>query len=297
MGENVTFTVHDAPAANDEPQVLVWANCAGALTPEMDAATVPLLVMLTARTALVEPTAWSPNATDVGFAASVAVPAVVPVPVSATVRLGLEALLVTVRLPLFAPVDVGENVTFTVHDAPAASDEPQVLVWANCGRRAHPRDGRRHRAAVGDASPPRAVLVVPTVWFPKATDVGFAASVAVPADVPVPESATVSVGLVAFDDTVRLPLTVPTAVGAKVTLTVHDAPAASDEPQVLVCPYWAEAVMPDSVAAAAPLLVIVTVRAALVVPTVWLPKATDDGDGLRVGLPPPPPEKMRSSET
>ena len=52
--------------------------------------------------------------------------------------------------------------------------------------------------------------------------------------VPVPDRATVSVPLVALLVTVRFAEAEPSAVGAKVTLAVQDAPAARELPQVLV---------------------------------------------------------------
>lgn len=45
---------------------------------------------------------------------------VTPVPVRGIVRVGLDALLVTVIEPLAAPVTVGVNVAVSVFDAPAA---------------------------------------------------------------------------------------------------------------------------------------------------------------------------------
>ena len=52
---------------------------------------------------------------------------------------------------------------------------------------------------------------------------------------PVPDSATVVGLFVALLVTVSVPVRVPEAVGRKLTLTVQDAPAAIDVPQVLVC--------------------------------------------------------------
>src|ERR1700761_468890 len=109
--------------------------------------------------------------------------------------------------------------------------------------------------------------------------------VPLPPLVPVPVRATVSEGLVALLATVRLADAPPAAVGVKVTLTVHEAPAAIDVPQVLVCANGAPAVTEDTVAAALPVLVIVTFWAAVVEPTASLPNATEDGEAVRVALP------------
>ena len=75
-----------------------------------------------------------------------------------------------------------------------------------------------------------------------------------------------------------------------VTLTVQEALAAIDDPQVLVCEKSPVAATPETDAAAVPVLVTVTVCALLVVPGAWLAKDSDDGLAARVadeGLPPP----------
>ena len=58
----------------------------------------------------------------------------------------------------------------------------------------------------------------PTVTLPKLRLVGDTANV--PAAVPVPESAMLSVGFDAFDATDRFPLAAPAPVGAKVAVKV-----------------------------------------------------------------------------
>ncbi len=63
-----------------------------------------------------------------------------------------------------------------------------------------------------------------TVTLPKLN--GEVVAVSAPADAAVPESATVSDGLVASLVTVRVPAGVPAAVGAKTTLNDLLAPAA-----------------------------------------------------------------------
>ncbi len=90
--------------------------------------------------------------------------------------------------------------------------------------------------------------------------------------VPVPVSATV-VGLFeALLAMVSVPVRVPATVGVNVTLTVQEALAAMDDPQVLVCEKSPVAVTPETDAAALPVLVTVTVCALLVVPGAWLAK-------------------------
>ena len=66
--------------------------------------------------------------------------------------------------------------------------------------------------------------------------------------------------------TVRSPEAAPPAVGVNVTLAVQDAPAASEDPQVFVSANGAPAEIDDRLAVAVPVLVTVTVWAALADP-------------------------------
>src|ERR1700749_75583 len=160
-------------------------------------------------------------------------PPLVPVPVSGTVSDGLVALLATVRLADAPPAAVGVNVTLTVHEPPAAIDVPQVLVWAN-GAPALIEE-MLAAALPGLVTVTFWVAVVePTASLPNATEVGDSDSVALPPPelVPVPDRLTALVTPPAL--TVRVPVRLPVAVGANVTLTVQEPPAAIDEPQVLV---------------------------------------------------------------
>src|SRR5262245_28157805 len=107
---------------------------------------------------------------------------------------------------------------------------------------------------------------------------------------PVPERATVVGLFVALLVMVRVPVRAPAAVGRKLTLTVQDAPAAIEVPQELV---WLKSPVtetPDTDAAAVPVLVTVTVCAALVVLSAWVAKVSDEGLVLNVascgGCPP-----------
>jgi len=68
------------------------------------------------------------------------------------------------------------------------------------------------------------VPVLPTVTLPKLTLVGFALNV--PGVTPVPDTGMVSVGLVAVDVTVTLPLTAPPEAGVNETVNVALFPAA-----------------------------------------------------------------------
>jgi hypothetical protein len=107
------------------------------------------------------------------------------------------------------------------------------------------------------------------------------------------------VELLALLATVSDPEAAPLAVGLKVTLTVQDAPAAMELPQVLVSANGAAVEIEETAAATEPVLVTVTDCAALVEPTASLPKATDVGDAFSVAVPVelPEPGKISNSET
>jgi hypothetical protein len=211
----------------------------------------------------------------------------------------LEALLVTVTVPVADPDAAGVNVTEMVQFAPAARLDPQVSVCAN-----GPVTATEEIAAA--APPPLvtvtvwAALVDPVVVLPNVSSAGEAVSDAVAGAVPVPVRETVSGLLVALLVTVRDPVWVPDAVAPYLTETVQFAPAARLDPQVLVCENGPVVATEEIAAAAVPVLVTVTVWAALVEPTVVLPNVSDVGEADNVALPPPDdqlPGKISNSET
>src|SRR5271163_2353402 len=117
---------------------------------------------------------------------------------------------------------------------------------------------------------------------------------------PVPVRAMVSGLPGALLLTDRVPVAAPAAVGANVTPTVQEAPAASEVPQLLDSPNGPVTPIDDIEAAADPLLLMVTVREALVEPTFSLPNDSLDGEAVSVAVPePPPPDpgKISNSET
>jgi hypothetical protein len=76
---------------------------------------------------LVVPTACAAKVNEAGERLTTAV--VAPVPVRLTVWVAGLALSVMVTAPVLVPVAVGLKVTLRVQLAPAATLEPQVLVW------------------------------------------------------------------------------------------------------------------------------------------------------------------------
>src|SRR5437868_1396743 len=161
--------------------------------------------------ALVVPTTWFPNANEVGFTLIAT-----PVPVSGTVNVpaGLPLLLFTalvrmVRVPLFAPSDVGRKVTPMLQLPPPATLVPQL--FATVVFRAKLPEVEILVIAIAELPLFESVtvlmaLVTLVAWFPKASDVGF--TLPVGGRRPVPVNATVRLELAgSFNpEIVRLPV-------------------------------------------------------------------------------------------
>ena len=115
---------------------------------------------------------------------------------------------------------------------------------------------------------------------------------------PVPDRATVSglPGALLFTDSV--PVAAPAAAGANDTLTVQEAPAASDVPQLFDSLNGPVTPIEDIDTALLPGFVTVTDRAELVEPVVVLPNDSLDGDADNA-VPPllAPPGKTSNSES
>ena len=184
-----------------------------------------------------------------------------PVPVRATVCGLPVALSVTVMVPGWLPVAVGVKVTLMVQLAAGATEVPQVLVWAYCVLAA--MLVRLSAAVPGfDSVTVCAALLMPTAWLANVRLVGEKLTLDA---APVPVSATVCGLPVALSVTVIVPGWLPVAVGVKVTLMVQLAAGATEVPQVLVWAYCVLAVMLVRFSNAVPVLVRVTVCAALAV--------------------------------
>ena len=130
-GVKVTEIAQVPAAANDVPQLLVWAKLLAPAPPTeipvIVSAEFPGLDSVTVCAAVVTPTALV-NVRDVGDRTACAA---VPVPVSAAVcgePVAVSATEIAAVRPLIALV--GVNVTEIVQVAPAASDAPQLLVSA-----------------------------------------------------------------------------------------------------------------------------------------------------------------------
>jgi hypothetical protein len=195
-----------------------------------------------------------------------------PLPVSAITVGLLLAVLVMVTAPVRVPEVAGRNVTVTVQEAPTATVE-QLLVWAKSPVAETPE-------TVAEVVPELDTVTVwaadelPTIVPANVRLLGFALRIG-PGATPVPDSGTVLV--IPDVVTVRLPVREPDAVGVKVTLTVHEDPAAMLPPQLLVWLKSPEVLIAVTGAAAVPLLVTVTACGALDVPVATEPKPTAVG--------------------
>ena len=103
--------------------------------------------------------------------------------------------------------------------------------------------------------------------------------------VPVPVSDTVCGLPLALSATESEPVRVPVAVGLKVTLIVQLAPAATLVPQVLVSEKSPVVEMLVMLRVAVPVLVSVTVSAALLVPSTVTGKVRLVGESVTAGAP------------
>ena len=135
-----------------------------------------------------------------------------------------------------------------------------------------------------------AALVVPTPW--EVANVKLAGErLAMGAVTPVPFSAITCGVLPALSAMLTEPTELPAAVGEKVTLMVQIPPAIRDAPQVLVCAKGAVAAIEVRVRVAVPLLVSVTVCAALVEFTICEPKLRALAESVTAGAPSPTPAR------
>ncbi len=219
------------PFADDDET----ANCAGEPDIEMpliSSAAVPPLVKVSARAALVDPTASSPNDSAAADAESVAEPPV-PIPLS-TKATGLAAALCVIERPaIFVPLLSGVKVTLSVQLPPAASvagASGQALLdgaeIANCAASPPSKDTS---LIVSAAVPPFAmsnerVALVRTACESNESPTGEIENDAEP-PVPVPDRTTDVVPTLCTIESVAL--FAPLLVGMNVALNEQLAPAAS----------------------------------------------------------------------
>lgn len=213
---------------------------------------------------------------------------VAPIPESAMFSVGLEALLVTARLPLTVPAACGAKTTLKLG-----------LLWPGLKVKGRLKPLMLNPAPVGVAcmtvklEPPELVSVSGSVSFkptctlpkPRLDCVGLR----VPGLLvtPLPESETVTGLSGASLEIVRFPVTLPGALGVKLMLKVTFWPTATVRGRAgCVRENWlALKTALETATAAVPLLAAVAVNV-LLVPTVTLPKSTVDPLMLKLPLVP-----------
>ena len=178
---------------------------------------IPLLVvfvMVTGIGALAEPTATLPKFSEV-----TELDMVIPKPVSGMTCEPVISLSVIVRLPEAGPAAPGLNVTLIVHVPAAAIVPTQLLVCWNGPVVATLCTVMEVEFLFVKVTGTEA-LVVPTIWFPKFSDVADN-----PMPVPVPVREIVCVPRVLVN--VMEPVRVPKALGVNLNVTVQKCPGST----------------------------------------------------------------------
>jgi hypothetical protein len=135
VGWKVTLIPQCAPAATELPHVFVCVKSDGFAPPNeipvMVRVAVPVLANVTVVALVLWPRSTAPeNVTLEGDNCTCAPLLVAPVPVRLIVSGLPAALSAMVTVPVRVPVVVGWKVTLIVQLEPAATEVPQVLVWA-----------------------------------------------------------------------------------------------------------------------------------------------------------------------
>jgi hypothetical protein len=277
-GVKVIAIEHIAPAATDVPQVLVSAKSVelGPVmeTLLMESAALPVLVSVTVCAALVEPTCAVKVSGPVAERETTGAGVTVPVPLRVTDCGEPAALSVRETDAAKVVAEAGVKVTDMAHLAPAARDLPHVFVCAKSlglvpVMEMLPMESAALPVLVSVTA--CAALVAPTAAVNVSGPVVFSETTGSGVAVPVPFS-VIDCGEAAASSVSESTAVKPaTDAGVNVTEIAHLALTASDAPQVLVCAksvgFVPAIFMLLMVSAALPVLVSVTVCAALVEPT------------------------------
>lgn len=282
VGLKVNVVRHEAPAASEPLHELApWKSTlllpviVGLLVKVSVA--VPVLVNVTVCEADAAPTVVAGKVRLEGETEAVMVGGTVPAPLSATVCAVLAALSAKLSVADSEPATVGLKVTWMVQDALAASDAPQLLVSEN-------EDAfvplmvmpEMVSAAVPELESVTDCAAEETLRLVDAKARLAAESLAAGPENPVPARAAVCGEPVTLSAKLSVAESAPVAAGLKVTVTVQEALAASEAPQLLVCEN-ADAlaplmVMPERVSAAVPELASVIVCVAEEAPALVVEK-------------------------
>src|SRR6185437_10885739 len=170
-GVNVTWMVQLAPGARLTPQSLASAKSPATEMLPSDKVPPPMLVSVTACAALESPCCWAANVRLAGASATPGIAPATPLPLScATCGLPAASSL-TVSWPARGPVLEGRKLTRIAQLFPAASAEPQLLVWVKSPLAT--MEVKFSGAALKLANVTVwLALAAPTVWSPKTSLLG-----------------------------------------------------------------------------------------------------------------------------
>ncbi len=285
VGLKTTLIVQLAPGSSEAAQVLVCVKSPVMLMALMESATLPVLLRVTLCAALLVPRSCEEKLSDPGESVATAA---VPVPLSVTAAGAGLLLLLSVSEPLRFPMVVGVKTRLMVQLAPAATEVPQLLLWLKSPLAAMLVTERGAVPLLLSVTDWAALLVL-TACAAKASEAGENTATGT---VPVPVMEIEDEAGVPLLVTMSEPVRLPVAVGAKLTLMVHEAPTANEVAQLLAWAKSPEALIWPMVNVPSPLLVSVTAWVALLVPTICAANVSDDGDRLATGMTPVPERPM-----
>jgi hypothetical protein len=196
----------------------------------------------------------------------------------------LEAVSVTVSVPVRVPAALGVKLTFTVQLELAATLVPQLLLCVKSPLAWMPVTDMDVPPGFDSVTGWEA-LALPSACAAKLSAAGVAFRTL---DPPVPVRDTVCGLPEALSVMVRAPVRVPLAVGVKVTLTVQLVLTARLAPQLLLCAKSPLAVMLVMLAAAVPVFDTVTGCDALLLPSTCAAKVSVLVDNVMTGAVPVP---------
>jgi hypothetical protein len=288
VGAKTTLIVQLAPGATVEPQVPALPKANGPLMaiPLMVSVEPPVLVSVAASAALVCPTVVEGKLSEVGDKLAAAGEPELPVRPSVCV----PKLSGRVTAPVAVPDVIGAKTTLIVQLAPGATVAAQVPTppKANGPLMAKLPLKVRVELLVLVSVEYSTLLVEPTGVSGKLMVDGDRVTELPVEDWPVPLSVTCK-ALPLDGAIVNVAVSEPLVCGVKVTLMEQLAPAATDEPQLLVSAKSALAgpdiEIPESETADELLLVRVSVCEGLVWPIEVLEKPTEDGEMLNMDVP------------
>ena len=282
-----------ALVASVAPHPFSWVKEAPVIVMEVRVTVLePVLESVTTCASLVLPVTVLGKLNEPGDKVTVGVEVIVPVPVRETLCGDPDALSATASEARSVPVAVGLNSSETVQVALTASDVPQVS--ADLMNEVALVPVRVSEVRVRAAVPVFlmvtvwAAVVLPTVVEAKVSEVGDRVTAGAAAAVPVPVRETLWGEPEALSAMASEAARVPVPVGLNSMETVQLALTANEVPQVSADLMYEDALVPVRfsevrVRAAVPVFLMVTVWAAVVLPTVVEAKVSEVGDNVTAG--------------